>query len=129
MLISLPRLGSFAISLVLVVACYLVITRTKLGRGLRSIAESSTVSEMLGVDVGRTVSGMYLISGVLAGMGRRAFRHQLSSGVLGYGFGGRAQGHLRNGPRRHGQHLGALLGALIIAVVEVLTISSSVRKP
>lgn len=30
---------------------------------------------------------------------------------------------MRHGSRRHGQHLGALLGALIIAIIEVLTIS------
>lgn len=72
-LVSLPQLASFALSLVMIAACYLIVTRTKLGRGLRSIAESPAVSEMLGVDVGRTVSGMYLISGLLAGMGGALF--------------------------------------------------------
>jgi branched-chain amino acid transport system permease protein len=123
MLISLPRLGSFAISLVLIVACYLVITRTKLGRGLRSIAESSTVSEMLGVDVGRTVSGMYLISGLLAGMGGVLFgisylqvSWDMGSEVALKGISAMVLGGM-------GNIWGALLGALIIAVVEVLTIS------
>ena len=123
LLISLPQLASFAISLLLIAACYLVITRTKLGRGLRSIAESSIVSEMLGVDVGRTVSGMYLISGLLAGMGGALFgisylqvSWDMGSEVALKGISAMVLGGM-------GNIWGALLGALIIAVVEVLTIS------
>lgn len=122
-LISLPQLASFAISLSLIVACYLIVTRTKLGRGLRSIAESSTISEMLGVDVGRTVSGMYLISGVLAGVGGALFgisylqvSWDMGSEVALKGISAMVLGGM-------GNIWGALLGALIIAVVEVLTIS------
>jgi branched-chain amino acid transport system permease protein len=123
LLISLPQLASFAISLLLIVACYLVVTRTKLGRGLRSIAESSIISEMLGVDVGRTVSGMYLISGLLAGMGGALFgisylqvSWDMGSEVALKGISAMVLGGM-------GNIWGALLGALIIAVVEVLTIS------
>jgi branched-chain amino acid transport system permease protein len=122
-LVSLPQLASFAISLLLIVTCYFVITRTKLGRGLRSIAESSTVSAMLGVDVGRTVSGMYLISGLLAGMGGALFgisylqvSWDMGSEVALKGISAMVLGGM-------GNIWGALLGALIIAVVEVLTIS------
>jgi branched-chain amino acid transport system permease protein len=122
-LVSLPQLASFAISLLLIIACYLVVTRTKLGRGLRSIAESPTVSEMLGVDVGRTVSGMYLISGLLAGMGGALFgisylqvSWDMGSEVALKGISAMVLGGM-------GNIWGALLGALIIAVVEVLTIS------
>jgi branched-chain amino acid transport system permease protein len=122
-LISLPQLASFVISLLLIFACYLVVTRTKLGRGLRSIAESPSVSEMLGVDVGRTVSGMYLISGLLAGMGGTLFgisylqvSWDMGSEVALKGISAMVLGGM-------GNIWGALLGALIIAVVEVLTIS------
>ncbi|SDT56228.1 branched-chain amino acid ABC transporter permease [Bradyrhizobium canariense] len=122
-LISLPQLASFAISLLLIATCYFVVTRTKLGRGLRSIAESSTVSAMLGVDVGRTVSGMYLISGLLAGMGGALFgisylqvSWDMGSEVALKGISAMVLGGM-------GNIWGALLGALIIAIVEVLTIS------
>jgi branched-chain amino acid transport system permease protein len=122
-LISLPQLASFVISLLLILACYLVVTRTKLGRGLRSIAESPSVSEMLGVDVGRTVSGMYLISGLLAGMGGALFgisylqvSWDMGSEVALKGISAMVLGGM-------GNIWGALLGALIIAIVEVLTIS------
>jgi branched-chain amino acid transport system permease protein len=122
-LVSLPQLASFAISLSLIVACYLIVKRTKLGRGLRSIAESSTISEMLGVDVGRTVSGMYLISGLLAGVGGALFgisylqvSWDMGSEVALKGISAMVLGGM-------GNIWGALLGALIIAIVEVLTIS------
>jgi branched-chain amino acid transport system permease protein len=123
LLLSLPQLASFAISLSLIVGCYFVVTRTKLGRGLRSIAESSTVSEMLGVDVGRTVSGMYLISGLLAGVGGTLFgisylqvSWDMGSEVALKGISAMVLGGM-------GNIWGALLGAMIIGNVEVLTIS------
>jgi len=122
-LVSLPQLASFAISLLLIVGCYFVVTRTKLGRGLRSIAESPDISGMLGVDVGRTVSGMYLISGLLAGMGGALFgisylqvSWDMGSEVALKGISAMVLGGM-------GNIWGALLGALIIAIVEVLTIS------
>jgi branched-chain amino acid transport system permease protein len=122
-LVSLPQLASFALSLVMIAACYLIVTRTKLGRGLRSIAESPAVSEMLGVDVGRTVSGMYLISGLLAGMGGALFgisylqvSWDMGSEVALKGICAMVLGGM-------GNIWGALLGALIIAIIEVLTIS------
>lgn len=122
-LISLPQIASFALSLILIVVCYLVITRTKLGRGLRSIAESPSVSEMLGVDVGRTVSSMYLISGLLAGMGGALFgisylqvSWDMGSEVALKGISAMVLGGM-------GNVWGALLGALIIATIEVLTIA------
>jgi branched-chain amino acid transport system permease protein len=122
-LISMPQLASFAVALSLIITCYLVVTRTKLGRGLRSIAESSVISEMLGVDVGRTVSGMYLISGVLAGIGGALFgisylqvSWDMGSEVALKGISAMVLGGM-------GNIWGALLGALIIAMVEVSTIS------
>ncbi len=122
MLVSLPQLASFAISLTLIAACHIVVTRTKLGRGLRSIAESRSVSAMLGVDVGRTVSGMYLISGLLAGIGGALFgisylqvSWDMGSEVALKGISAMVIGGM-------GNIWGALLGALIIAVMEVLTI-------
>lgn len=121
-LISLPQVASFALSLALIVACYLVITKTKLGRGLRSIAESPSVSGMLGVDVGRTVSSMYLISGLLAGIGGALFgisylqvSWDMGSEVALKGISAMVLGGM-------GNVWGALLGALIIATIEVLTI-------
>ncbi len=123
LLLSLPQLASFAISLTLIIACYLIVTRTKLGRGLRSIAESSFIAEMLGVDVGRTVSGMYLLSGLLAGMGGALFgisylqvSWDMGSEVALKGISAMVLGGM-------GNIWGALLGAMIIAGVEVLTIS------
>lgn len=122
-LVSLPQIASFLLSLALIVACYLVITKTKLGRGLRSIAESPSISEMLGVDVGKTVSGMYLISGLLAGIGGALFgisylqvSWDMGSEVALKGISAMVLGGM-------GNIWGALLGAVIIATIEVLTIA------
>lgn len=122
-LISLPQLSGFAISLSLIATCYLVVTRTKIGRGLRSIAESTMTSEILGIDVGRTVAGMYLISGLLAGMGGVLFgisylqvSWDMGAEVALKGISAMVLGGM-------GSVWGALVGGLLIGVVEVLTIA------
>jgi branched-chain amino acid transport system permease protein len=78
---------------------------------------------MLGVDVGRTVSGMYLISGLLAGVGGTLFgisylqvSWDMGSEVALKGISAMVLGGM-------GNIWGALLGAMIIGNVEVLTIS------
>jgi branched-chain amino acid transport system permease protein len=103
--------------------CFFVLKFTKLGRGLRAIAESSATSAMLGVDVNRTVSRMYLMSGLLAGIGGALFgisylqvSWDMGSEVALKGICAMVLGGM-------GNVWGALLGAVIIAGIEVLTIA------
>jgi branched-chain amino acid transport system permease protein len=123
LLVSLPQLISFGLSFILICVCYFVLRFTKLGRGLRAIAESSATSAMLGVDVNRTVSRMYLMSGLLAGIGGALFgisylqvSWDMGSEVALKGICAMVLGGM-------GNVWGALLGAVIIAGIEVLTIA------
>jgi branched-chain amino acid transport system permease protein len=123
LLVSLPQLISFALALILICVCFVVLKFTKLGRGLRAIAESSAIAAMLGVDVNRTVSRVYLMSGLLAGIGGALFgisylqvSWDMGSEVALKGICAMVLGGM-------GNVWGALLGAVIIAGVEVLTIA------
>lgn len=121
--VSIPQSLSFLLSLVLVALCFVLLKYTKLGRGLRSIAESPTVAEMLGVEVGRTVSSVYLVSGLLAGIGGILFgisylqvSWDMGSEVALKGVSAMVLGGM-------GNVWGAVLGAVIIAAIEVMTIA------
>lgn len=123
LLVSLPQLASFSLSLLLISACFAILKFTKIGRGLRSIAESPSVAEMLGVDLNRTVPSVYLISGLLAGFGGVLFgisylqvSWDMGSEVALKGISAMVLGGM-------GNVWGALLGATIIAMIEVVTIA------
>lgn len=121
--VSLPQSGGFVLAIVLVALCYVLLRYTRLGRGLRSIAESPSVSEMLGVKVGGTVASVYLVSGLLAGIGGILFgisylqvSWDMGSEVALKGVSAMVLGGM-------GNVWGAVLGALIIAGIEVMTIA------
>src|SRR5262249_38193485 len=66
LVISLPQLAGLLCSIALIWALTLILARTRLGRGLRTIAEDSDTALLLGVDINRIVPMVFLISGVFA---------------------------------------------------------------
>jgi branched-chain amino acid transport system permease protein len=58
---------TLALSIILLIALYTVVQRTKLGRAMRSVAENKQVSALMGVDVDGVISRTFIISGALAG--------------------------------------------------------------
>ncbi len=67
--VLIPYTGVFSLvlSAVLLVALYVLVQRTKLGRAMRAVAQDRDTAFLMGVDVDRVVSQTFLISGVLAG--------------------------------------------------------------
>jgi branched-chain amino acid transport system permease protein len=61
--------GAFtlALSVVLMVALYLLVQRTRLGRAMRAVAQDKPTAALMGIDVDAVVSRTFAISGVLAG--------------------------------------------------------------
>ena len=49
------------------VALYLLVQRTRLGRAMRAVAENKQVAALMGIDVDRVISRTFIISGALAG--------------------------------------------------------------
>lgn len=121
--ISIPQSLSFLLSLTLICCCYFMLKYTSLGRALRSIAESPRISAMLGVEVDRSVLSIYLVTGLLAGIGGVLFgisyqqvSWDMGSEVALKGISAMVLGGM-------GNVWGAILGALLIAAIEVLTIA------
>jgi len=67
--VGLVPLGSFVISLVLVLALYTALARTKLGRAMRAVAQNRVGASLVGLEVDRIYLVAFALSALLAGIG------------------------------------------------------------
>jgi branched-chain amino acid transport system permease protein len=67
--VILPYTGVFTIvlSLLLMIALYSLVQRTRLGRAMRAVAENKPVAALMGINVDSVISRTFIISGALAG--------------------------------------------------------------
>jgi branched-chain amino acid transport system permease protein len=67
--VILPYTGvfTFVLSVILLIGLYVIVRKTKLGRAMRAVALDKKTAALMGVDVDRTISQTFLISGALAG--------------------------------------------------------------
>jgi branched-chain amino acid transport system permease protein len=97
----------------------LAITRTKLGRGIRAVAQDPTTATLMGVSRERIILTTFLIGGLLAGAAALLYTLKLPQGVIYYGgfvlgikaFSAAVLGGI-------GNLRGALLGGLLLGVME-----------
>src|SRR5262252_1878538 len=122
LVISLPQLVGLLCSIALIWALTLVLARTRLGRGLRTIAEDSDTALLLGVDINRIVPVVFLISGVFAAFAGLIFAlnyrqvHPFMGEMVGLkGISAMIVGGM-------GNVWGSIAGGLIIGLVEVMSI-------
>jgi branched-chain amino acid transport system permease protein len=128
--LSSVQLMIVGVSLVLMVALHLFITRTSMGMAMRATAESALISHTLGIRTDRVVlltfaiaSGLGGAAGVLVGMSFNSI-----SPFMGMDMGLKGMAAMLLGGL--GNIYGAMLGGLIIGVVEVGSVaylSSSYR--
>jgi branched-chain amino acid transport system permease protein len=67
--VVLPYTGvlTFVLSLLFMLALYLLVQRTKLGRSMRAVAADKKTAALMGIDVDDVISKTFIISGALAG--------------------------------------------------------------
>ncbi|MBN1440738.1 MAG: branched-chain amino acid ABC transporter permease [Anaerolineales bacterium] len=67
--VILPYTGvlTFVLSILLMLALYALVMRTRLGRSMRAVAENKQVAALMGIDVDGVISRTFIISGALAG--------------------------------------------------------------
>ncbi|MBA4375870.1 MAG: branched-chain amino acid ABC transporter permease [Anaerolinea sp.] len=58
---------TFALSILLLIGLYIIVRKTKLGRAMRAVALDKKTAALMGIDVDKTISQTFLISGALAG--------------------------------------------------------------
>jgi branched-chain amino acid transport system permease protein len=67
--VILPYTGvlTFILSVLILIALYLLVQRTRLGRAMRAVAENKSTAALMGIDVDSVISQTFIISGALAG--------------------------------------------------------------
>jgi branched-chain amino acid transport system permease protein len=122
LVISLPQLAGLVASIALIWALTLVLAGTRLGRGLRTIAEDSDTALLLGVEINRIVPVVFLISGLFAALAGVIFAlnyrqvHPFMGEMVGLkGISAMIVGGM-------GSVWGSIAGGLIIGLVEVMSI-------
>lgn len=120
--IAVPQLIGLACA-VLAVACLdLLLKKTRIGRGLRTIAEDADTAAMLGVAVGRVVPVVFLAGGLFTALSGFLFaiNYQQASPFMGEEIALKGIAAMVVGGM--GNIWGAILGGLLIGVVETFAI-------
>ncbi|OCG74583.1 branched-chain amino acid ABC transporter permease [Microbacterium sediminis] len=118
---SLNDLVSMAISIVVIVAFALWLTRSRLGKATRAISDNPSLAAASGIDVDHVVRIVWIISGALAGLAgilyayyRPGIRWDMGAQVLLLVFAAVTLGGL-------GTAYGALIGSIVIGLLTELS--------
>lgn len=117
--LSPPALVVFAVTLVVLVAFYLLMMRSRVGRGLRATAEDPEMAELVGVDTPRSIALLFMLGCGLAALAGGVFapfvfltvdqgNHFILMCFVAAVVGG------------FGSPTGAVVGALIVGVAQAL---------
>lgn len=121
-LLRVPQLSSLAVAFVIVAGLNWVLKQSRVGRGLRAIAENPDAANILGVDSKRLVPVIFMLTGLLCGLAGILFAlnyGEVSPG-MGEEIGSKAIAGMVIGGL--GSIWGAVLGGLLIGMAEMLTI-------
>lgn len=124
MVISAPQLFGLVFAVVLVALLSVVLKRTPMGRALRAIAEDPQTALVLGVDIGRIVPMVFLVSGLFTSLGGIIFalNYLQVSPVMGEEIAFKGISAMVIGGM--GSIWGAIAGGLLIGLSEVFAISA-----
>ena len=104
---------------VIMVALDRLVANTKLGRGIRGVAEDAPTAALMGIDIDRTISITFIIGGALAGAAGFLFGTAFSfSNTIGFQQGTKAFAAAVLGGI--GNIRGAMLGGLLLGIVEAM---------
>jgi branched-chain amino acid transport system permease protein len=121
-IVSVPQLIGLGLSLVSILGLSLLLSRTRLGRGLRTIAEDSDTALLLGVDVNQLVPVVFVLAGLFAAVAGALFAidYRQVHPFMGEAVGLKGISAMIVGGM--GNVWGAIAGGLIIGVTEVLSV-------
>ncbi|WP_235912134.1 branched-chain amino acid ABC transporter permease [Ruania zhangjianzhongii] len=120
--VSAVQVAILVISIVLVVALGLLVARTRLGRGMRAIAENPTAARVLGVNVDRVTATTFAISSALGAVAGALFALNVNTAQLGMGSAIELKGLAVIIVGGMSSLPGALVGGLVLGVAEVFTV-------
>src|SRR5215217_629080 len=122
LVIGMPQLIGLVFCVGLIFSLSLLLKKTRLGRGLRTIAEDSNTALLLGVDINRLVPIVFVVAGLFAAFAGVLFalNYRQVHPFMGEAVGLKGIAAMIVGGM--GNIWGSILGGLIIGVCEVLAI-------
>jgi len=118
--VSLEEIGNILFAAVVIGALQLFITRTKLGRAMQAVAQNRTLASVLGINVGRLVTITFMLNAALTALAAILIAPvYLVKYDIGVSLGLKAFYAAIIGG--FNQIRGALLGGLLVGVVETLS--------
>jgi branched-chain amino acid transport system permease protein len=110
----------FVVAVILMIALQLLITRTKMGRAMRAVAQDREAAALMGVNVDRIISFTFFIGAALAGAAGFIYALDNGSTIFTIGFNLGLIAFTAAVLGGIGNILGAMLGGLLIGVIESL---------
>lgn len=120
---GLLQLVIVAVSLGLMVGLTVLVTRSRLGRGMRTVAEKPHAARVLGIDVDRVTAITFAISSALGAVAGVLFALNVNSAQLAMGFNIELKGLAVIIVGGMGSLRGAMLGGLLIGLAEVFAVT------
>jgi branched-chain amino acid transport system permease protein len=109
-------------ALVMLIALDRLITKTKLGQGIRAVAQDSEAASLMGVDIDKVITRTFVVGGILGGAA--GFLFGIQFGVqYNMGFSPGVKAFTAAVLGGIGNVRGAVLGALVLGVAENLGVS------
>ncbi|GAB7052447.1 branched-chain amino acid ABC transporter permease [Catenuloplanes indicus] len=112
------QLGILACALAMMVALDLFINRTRMGRGVRAVAQDPQTSALMGVDKDRVILLIFVLGGMMAGVAAVLYNIKIGSTTYNVGFLLGIKAFAAAVLGGIGNLRGALLGGLLIGLVE-----------
>jgi branched-chain amino acid transport system permease protein len=109
-----------AVAVVLMVALQWLVTRTRIGRAMRAVAQDREAAALMGVNVDRIISITFFIGAALAGAAGLIYGLQYGSSIFYIGFTLGLFAFTAAVLGGIGNLVGAMLGGVLIGVIEAL---------
>ncbi|MDE2421761.1 MAG: branched-chain amino acid ABC transporter permease [Gammaproteobacteria bacterium] len=114
------QMGTFVLSIVLMLGLWILVQRTRLGRAMRATSQNDKVAALMGVNVNRIISSVFMLGsglGCVAGVMYTASYGQASA-TMGFLLGLKAFSAAVLGGI--GNIRGAVLGGFVLGVIEAM---------
>lgn len=121
--VSLLQVVIVAVSLGLMVGLAMLVSRSRLGRGMRAIAENPHAARVLGVNVDRVTAVTFAISSALGAVAGVLFALNVNSAQIAMGFNIELKGLAVIIVGGMGSLPGALVGGLLVGLAEVFAVT------
>jgi branched-chain amino acid transport system permease protein len=112
------QIGIVVVALVMMVLLDQFIRRSKMGKGIRAVAQNSDAAALMGVNKGRMISLVFLLGGLMAGVAAVLYVLKIGDTKYDAGFYLGIKAFAAAVLGGIGNLRGALLGGLILGVVE-----------